>query len=199
MNLKKLEKYLGDKKRAKIFKKTFNNLTNIQYKEFMKLLEEYYSLKEENKKLKKILSKKNSVFVKNNNSNIENLLEKIQLLEKELKLKDKELEHKLSEQERKILTDILVVIDTLEIALTYIPEDNKDIRIGIENTIKKFKKILNKYGIEEVQHEVFEPEIHQAVGMEESEEETGKIIKILQKGYIKNGKLIRPALVIIAK
>ena len=198
MNIKKLEKYLSDKKRAKTFKKIFNNLTNIQYREFMKLLEDYFSLKEENKKLKKLLSKKDTSFIENN-SNVENLLEKIDLLEKELKLKNKELEHKLAEQERKILTDILVVIDTLEISLTYIPENNKDIRTGIENTIKKFKEILKKYNIEEVQHEIFEPEIHQAVEMQESNENSGKIIKVLQKGYIKNNKLIRPALVIIAK
>lgn len=68
---------------------------------------------------------------------------------------------------------------------------------GIELAVKEFRKILEEEGLEEVQVESFDPNLHEAVGTREGQE--GAILDVLQMGYNLDGKLIRPAKVIVGK
>jgi len=102
--------------------------------------------------------------------------------------------------------DLLPVVDSLELAIAHAKEiDNKaeafdKLLEGVELTLKKMLDTFKNHGIEPVEHEEFNPEIHQAVQHVTSEEhEEGDIVDIYQKGYTLKGKLIRPSMVTINK
>ena len=72
---------------------------------------------------------------------------------------------------------------------------------GIEMIIKSLKDIMSAEGVEEIKAEgAFDPIYHHAVGVEASEDKKeDEIVKVLQKGYMMKGKVIRPAMVIVCK
>jgi molecular chaperone GrpE len=73
---------------------------------------------------------------------------------------------------------------------------------GIELTLKSFSDVLAKYNIEAVEPmgEPFDPQLHQAMSMVPNPEvEPNTVIAVMQKGYTLNGRLIRPAMVIVSK
>ena len=76
----------------------------------------------------------------------------------------------------------------------------KQVVIGVEMIFKEMKRLLNKYGLEELNLQKFDPNYCEAVSIIEREdiEEGEKIIEVLQKGYKFRGKLLRPAKVIVA-
>jgi molecular chaperone GrpE len=103
-----------------------------------------------------------------------------------------------------VLADLLPVLDNLELALEHgmNVEACKDLTMGVEMTRKVFLDILKKHGLERVggSGEEFSPECHEAVGQEEREDlDEGTVCQILQHGYRLNGRLIRPAKVIVSK
>ena len=102
--------------------------------------------------------------------------------------------------------DMLPVVDSLELALAHAQEiENKEeafdkLLEGVELTLKKMLDTFKNHGIEPVEHEEFNPEIHQAVQHVSSHEhDEGDIVDIYQKGYVLKGKLIRPSMVTINK
>lgn len=105
----------------------------------------------------------------------------------------------------KFAGELLPVIDNLERALGAAdPEEEvlKPMIEGIELTLKSFLSTVEKFGVVEVnpQGEAFDPAKHQAMGMQESEEVApNTVIAVMQKGYELNGRLIRPAMVMISK
>ncbi|MFM2482920.1 nucleotide exchange factor GrpE [Celerinatantimonas sp. YJH-8] len=105
----------------------------------------------------------------------------------------------------KFAGELLPVIDNLERALQAAdPEQEilKPMIEGVDLTLKSFLSAVAKFGIEEVdpQGEAFDPAKHQAMGMQESEEVApNTVLAVMQKGYELNGRLIRPAMVMIAK
>ena len=68
---------------------------------------------------------------------------------------------------------------------------------GVEMAVREFRKILEEEGLEPVSAETFDPNLQEAVGTIEGPE--GSIQDILQMGYTLNGKLVRPAKVIVGK
>jgi len=100
--------------------------------------------------------------------------------------------------------EILAVVDSLEKALE-VPladEAHKPMREGIELTYKLLIDTLKKFSIEQISPlgENFDPNLHEAMVMQESEEhEPNSVIQVIQNGYSLNGRLIRPARVIVAK
>ena len=104
----------------------------------------------------------------------------------------------------KFVKDLLPIIDTLELAVKNIKntEDEcaKDMVEGVELTLKKMVDTFKNHGIEEVGHEEFDPNLHQAIQQVESEEhDEGSIVEIYQKGYKLKDRLIRPSMVTICK
>ena len=102
--------------------------------------------------------------------------------------------------------DLLPVVDSLELAIAHAKDiENKEeafdkLLEGVELTLKKMLDTFKNHGIEPVEHEEFNPEIHQAVQHVTSEEhEEGDIVDVYQKGYTLKGKLIRPSMVTINK
>lgn len=104
----------------------------------------------------------------------------------------------------KFVNDLLPVIDSLEKACehAYSHPDAKVIHDGIALTLKMFLSSLQNSGVEVVDptDDIFNPEYHEAMSMvEKADTEKNTILEVLQKGYLLNGRLIRPARVIIAK
>ena len=101
------------------------------------------------------------------------------------------------------LMKFLPIMDDFERAMENIPEDLQDNPWfgGISLLQGKFKKLLEEYDVEEVipTGELFDPNLHQAIGMDESDEvESGHVTATLQKGYINGERILRPALVRVA-
>jgi len=106
----------------------------------------------------------------------------------------------------KFAKDLLPVVDSLELALAHAGDiENKEEAFdklveGVELTLKKMLDTFKNHGIEPVEHDEFNPELHQAVQHVESEEhEDGAIVDVYQKGYKLKNKLIRPSMVTINK
>ncbi len=100
--------------------------------------------------------------------------------------------------------DLLPVKDSLELALAAIGEDAAldKLREGTELTLKMLGQAMAKYGIQEVNPlgQPFNPELHQAMSMQESAGQApNTVLAVMQKGYTLNERLIRPALVVVAK
>lgn len=105
----------------------------------------------------------------------------------------------------KFAGELLPVVDNLERALqTFNTEDesSKGLIEGIEMTHNGFLSTLQKFGVEAVdpQGQPFNPEQHEAMGMQESEEHPANtVIAVMQKGYTLNGRLLRPAMVMVSR
>lgn len=100
--------------------------------------------------------------------------------------------------------EILAVVDSLEKALETKADDDAQqaMHEGISLTHKLFLDTLKKFNIEQVSPlgESFDPALHEAMVMQESEEhEPNSVMMVVQTGYQLNGRLIRPARVIVAK
>jgi len=96
------------------------------------------------------------------------------------------------------------VIDSVELGIsaTDSAQDIESLKEGMDLTLKKFIDTLEKFGISVVEpmDEKFNPEQHEAVSMQEIEGvESGTVVTVLQKGYELNGRLVRPAMVVVAK
>ncbi|WP_439291364.1 nucleotide exchange factor GrpE [Lonepinella koalarum] len=116
---------------------------------------------------------------------------------------DVEKAHKFALE--KFSKEILNTIDNLERALTT-PANKEDECIkglfdGVELTLKDLLATVARFGIEPVGEvgETFNPELHQAISMQPTEGfETNQITVVLQKGYLLNSRVIRPAMVMVA-
>ncbi len=102
-----------------------------------------------------------------------------------------------------IVKDILTVTDNLERALDHCKDDDKSsLKDGVELTLKSMYETLIRHGVTEIQAkgEKFDPNLHEAVSHEEKEGiESDTVTTVFQKGFMLKDKLLRPALVIVAK
>jgi molecular chaperone GrpE len=104
-----------------------------------------------------------------------------------------------------LIKELLTVIDNLERAIESSSIDdkaNKSVVEGVEMVLKEFFKVLEKFNLKSLDSdgEMFDPNFHQAVMQEETDEvPENTIIKVMQKGYILHDRLIRPAMVVVAK
>lgn len=105
----------------------------------------------------------------------------------------------------KFVAELLPVIDSLELGISAAAGDNGEadgLREGMELTLKKFLDVMSKFGVQPIdpQGEKFNPEMHEAVSMQESAEAgSNTVITVVQKGYTLNDRLVRPAMVVVAK
>lgn len=104
----------------------------------------------------------------------------------------------------KFAQELLPVIDSMEMGVAAAMDENADVsklREGTEMTLKMFETAIDKFGIKSVHPhgESFNPEHHQAMTMIDSaEHEPNTIIDVMQKGYLLNERLVRPAMVVVA-
>jgi molecular chaperone GrpE len=109
----------------------------------------------------------------------------------------RERERILQTASERLITDLLPVLDNLDRAL----EHEGDIREGVRATRDQLADVLSREGLLPVasdgQH--FDPNVHEAVMSQPSEEhEEGTVIQTFERGYVLNGKPIRPAKVVVA-
>ena len=102
----------------------------------------------------------------------------------------------------KFAGDLLAVKDSLEAALA--TGDNasiESVKSGVELTLKQLSGVFEKNAINEINPmgARFDPNWHQAIGMVEAEGEPNTVATVLQKGYLLNDRVIRPALVMVVK
>ena len=100
--------------------------------------------------------------------------------------------------------DLLSVVDNLERALESSGDEQGSAALaeGVELTRKGFMDVLAKYGVETVdpQGEPFDPETAQAMSMvEQPDVEPNSVVAVMQRGYLLNGRLLRPAMVMVSK
>ncbi len=103
-----------------------------------------------------------------------------------------------------ILREVLPVIDNLERAIEHASsqEDGAGLLEGVEMTLSQFSTVIQKFGVEPISSlgTLFDPAHHQAVGQLETVEfPVNHVANELQKGYLLNSRLLRPAMVMIAK
>lgn len=116
---------------------------------------------------------------------------------------DVEKAHKFALE--KFANELLPVIDSLERALEVSDKENPELTAmveGIDLTLKSLLGAVRKFGVEVVGeiNEPFNPEIHQAMSMMESDDVAANhVLMVMQRGYTLNGRLLRPAMVAVSK
>ena len=104
-----------------------------------------------------------------------------------------------------LIKELLPVVDNLERAITSSREDKSSTHCvveGVDLTLKEILKILEKFKVTPIDsfQKPFDPNFHQAVMQEETDvHPEGTVVKELQKGYLMHDRLIRPAMVVVAK
>lgn len=125
-------------------------------------------------------------------------------LENYKKRVEKEKSELISFSNEKLIREVLPVVDNLERAIDHI-EDESDlsaVKEGVKLVLDNLLAVLKKFGVEVVSAvgEKFDPAKHEAVSQEEDPgREHGTVIKEFHKSYYLNGRLLRPAMVVISK
>src|SRR5689334_2861320 len=96
---------------------------------------------------------------------------------------------------------LLAVKDSLDAALTVENTSIESFKEGVEITAKQLDAVLEKFSIKPIvpEGEKFDPHRHQAISQVESDAEPGTVVSVLQKGYLLHDRVLRPALVVVAK
>ena len=98
-----------------------------------------------------------------------------------------------------VISDLLPIIDNFERALKHVPEDlqDNDYVKGVQGVVKQFEKTLSDMGVERIKTvgEAFNPELHEAISMEEGEGSREVVAEELQSGYKIGDDVIRHAMV----
>ena len=100
-----------------------------------------------------------------------------------------------------IARDLLQVVDNLERAIQHMPiGTDKILADGLHMVVSQFRTTLEKGGVQLVHtlEQAFDPNLHEAVGSEESHHPEGTIVKEAQRGYLMHGRLLRPAQVVVS-
>ena len=97
--------------------------------------------------------------------------------------------------------ELLAVKDSLEAALNVESATLESYKNGVELTLKQLSSVFEKFNLVEINPlgEKFDPNKHQAISAIEADAEPSTVISVLQKGYSLNDRVLRPALVMVAK
>ncbi len=104
-----------------------------------------------------------------------------------------------------LMKKFFVILDDLELAIRKRPQNGEESAAwtdGIELISRKFRTLIENEGIEKIDSEnaEFDPNLHQAISYEENPDyESGQIIEVIQNGYKMGDRVIRPALVRVAR
>jgi molecular chaperone GrpE len=96
---------------------------------------------------------------------------------------------------------LLAVKDSLDAALTVENTSIESFKQGVELTARQLDAVFEKFGLKEIVPvgEKFDPHRHQAISQVESDQEPNTVVSVLQKGFLLNDRVLRPALVTVAK
>ncbi|MDT8388398.1 MAG: nucleotide exchange factor GrpE [Thiogranum sp.] len=105
----------------------------------------------------------------------------------------------------KFAADLLPVKDSLEMGLAAAAEENADVarlKEGGDLTLKMLSSVLEKFNVKEINplNDTFNPEYHEAMSIQErADVPANTVVAVVQKGYLLNDRLIRPAMVMVSK
>lgn len=163
-------------------------------KDLSKLQKEFDGVKKELQKVKEELEAQKEQATSQNDRYLRMMAEYDNFRKRAAAEKDATYNSALTD----VLTEILPVIDTLEMAVKYSTESDS-LKKGVEMTLVKFKEVLDKLGVTEVDAKTFDPNLHNAVmHVEDEQYGEGEILEVFQKGYKKGDKIIRYAMVKVA-
>ena len=105
-----------------------------------------------------------------------------------------------------MLKEFLGILDNLERARQYIPEEGTDsfqksIAEGLDIVIKDYRGRLEKLGVREIDalDRPFDPSLHHAQSVRKTDDrEEGMVLDVIQKGYMLNSRVLRPAMVVVS-
>jgi molecular chaperone GrpE len=97
--------------------------------------------------------------------------------------------------------EMLAVKDSLEAGLAVSTATIESFKSGMELTLKQLSSVFEKFNISEINPvgEKLDPHKHQAISMIDSEQPANTVVSVMQKGYALNDRVLRPALVLVAK
>ena len=98
-------------------------------------------------------------------------------------------------------TELLAVKDSLEAALAVSNVTAENLKSGVELTLKQLNSVFKKFRVTEINPagQKFDPHRHQAINTVEADAEPNSVVQVFQKGYLLNDRVIRPAMVAVAK
>ncbi|MCW8906988.1 MAG: nucleotide exchange factor GrpE [Sedimenticola sp.] len=105
----------------------------------------------------------------------------------------------------RFVNELLPVRDSMEMGLVAANEESSSVeqlREGTELTLKLFSDVMEKFNVVQIdpEGEPFNPELHQAMGMQpRSDVPPNTVVVVVQKGYTLNGRLVRPAMVMVSQ
>ncbi|WP_346795824.1 nucleotide exchange factor GrpE [Halomonas sp. Bachu 37] len=171
--------------------------------------------------LEGLINDEEALHVESDNPEAEMLAAKVEELEQSLaEAKDQSLRaaaeaqnvRRRAEQEaekarkfalEKFVKELLPVVDSLEKALEAMDEEASEVhREGVSMTLKMQLDVLGKFGVEAIEPhgEPFDPQLHEAMAMVPNPElEPNSVMDVMQKGYQLNGRLVRPAMVVVSQ
>jgi len=123
-------------------------------------------------------------------------------LENQRKRLQRDLEQARRFANEKLLADLLPVLDNLERGLALEGSDNAGLRSGVELTLRELSRVIDGNGLKVVDPvgQPFDPERHQAMSLVPTgEHQPNTVVAVMQKGYVLNDRLLRPALVAVSK
>jgi len=126
-------------------------------------------------------------------------------IENNQKRAERDLENAHKYALKSFVENLLPIVDSMEMGQVAGAADNatlESIREGSDMTMSIFIQVLQKNGLEAIDPmgEKFDPEKHQAISMLEIEgAESGSVVEVMQRGFLLNDRLIRPAMVVVAK
>lgn len=121
------------------------------------------------------------------------------------KRQERELENAHKYALERFVNELLPVRDSMEMGLAAANEENSTIdhlREGTALTLKLFSDVMEKFNVVQIDPEgqPFDPELHQAMGMQpRSDVPANTVVVVVQKGYTLNGRLVRPAMVMVSQ
>ncbi len=124
-------------------------------------------------------------------------------LENLRKRQKRELEDAKFEAKAKTLKEMLPVVDNLERAIEHATQQagTNPIVEGVQLVLRQFLTSFERLDVQPIEalNQPFDPNLHEAISQQESEQAPGTVVQVLQRGYRSGDRLLRPALVVVAK
>lgn len=113
----------------------------------------------------------------------------------------REIEDAKFDTKQQVLKEILPVVDNLERALEHVGDEANLLAEGVQLVLRQFQTALGLLDVTPIDAagRQFDPTLHEAIAQEESEATPGTVVHVFQRGYRSNDRLLRPALVVVAK
>ena len=122
-------------------------------------------------------------------------------LENHRRRSKRDLDDAKAETKTRVLKEMLPVIDNLERAVAHGGAEADAVLEGVRLVLRQFVTALERLEVTAIEAEgkPFDPNVHEAIGQQESDAPAGTIVSVLQKGYRLPDRLLRPSLVIVAR